>query len=332
MTAQSRAAISASPARAWRDWNRVAVVFHGDADGISSAALFTAAFARAGAHPFGMTPPKGIDVYDAAFVEGLERARPDGMVVVDTGSRTGFVWDVAPTMIVDHHPFASPPVCAELVHDENARSTSLLSWPVASQIADVGDRTWLVAVGALGDAGDAARKEPIVAAAAKRHGIGVLRDVVALVNAAGRASRPANDVAYDALVAAESPRDVLASDALCAMREEVASAITSARRVAPKVIGRWAIVELDDPRRIHGVIASTWARRLAPRITLVANRGYMPDRVHLSVRAGGDVDVRRALRELLPDEGPNFAAGHARASGAIVDVPTYERLVAAISR
>lgn len=307
-------------------------MYHGDADGISSAALFTAALGRAGAEPFGITPAKGKDVYDEGFVSQLERARPDSIVVVDTGSRADFAWDVAPTVIVDHHPTASPPKCAQFVHDENARSTSLLAWPIARELAEVDDRAWLVAVGALGDAGDDARKEAVVAAAAKAHGIGVLRDVVALVNAAGRAAKPANDVAYEALVSAETPRDVLDCEALAAMRQEVRAAIARARRVAPRVIGRWAIIELDDPCRIHGVLASTWARRLAPRITMVANRGYMPARVHLSVRAGGDIDVRAALRELLPDEGPSFAAGHARASGAIVDVATYERLVEAISR
>lgn len=310
---------------------KVAIVYHGDADGIASAALFAAALERAGHVTVGMTPPKGKDVYDDAFSAELERTRPDSIVVVDTGSRAGFDWDVAPTTIVDHHPTEAPPKCARFIHDESARSTSLLAWRVASDTADVTDRAWLVAVGALGDAGDAARKEPIVEGAAKAYGIGVLRDVVALVNAAGRAAEPANDVAYETLVAARTPRDVRDSTVLTAKREEVAGAIARARRVAPKVVGRWAIIELDDPCRIHGVIASTWARRLAPRITLVANRGYVRGRVHLSVRAGGETDVRAALRAVMPEEGPSFAAGHARASGAILDVAIYERLLQRLS-
>jgi single-stranded-DNA-specific exonuclease len=65
---------------------------------------------------------------------------------------------------------------------------------------------------------------------------------------------------------------------------------------------------------------------------LVANRGYVPGRVHLSVRSHVALDLRAELRGLVPDAGDDYAAGHARASGAIIDTETYERLLAAIER
>ena len=322
------AAIAATPAP-------VAVVYHADADGISAAALASAAVDRLGAVVLALTPPKGKNVYDEDFRRELDRCAPALVLVLDTGSRPGTRWRSAPTIIVDHHVAASAPDVEAFVHDEDAVSTSLLTYELLRPIVDVEDRSWLAAVGAFGDRGDDARDLPIVMSAIARHGISSLRDVVALVNASGRAGTPAPDIALAALREAESPREIARGESpnarrLIEMRSEVAEASKRARRVAPRVRGRWAIIELDEPCRVHGVIASAWARRLAPRIVLVANKGYMKDRVHLSVRSHEEIDLRAAMRALLPDEGGDYAAGHSRATGAIIDVPTYERMLAAI--
>lgn len=313
----------------------VAVVYHADADGISAAALACAAIERLGGAVRPLTPPKGKNVYDDDFRRELDRAAPALVIVLDTGSRPGTRWRSAPTIIVDHHVTATAPDVEAFVHDEAAISTSMLTYELLEPLADVGDRSWLAAVGAYGDRGDDVRHVPLVAEAAARHGSSSLRDVVALVNASGRAGAPAPDVALAALREADGPRRVArgespAAKRLLEMRAEVAEASKRARRVAPRVRGRWAIIELDEPCRVHGVIASAWARRLAPRIVLVANKGYVAGRVHISVRSHHEIDLRAAMRALLPDEGGDYAAGHARATGAIIDVATYERLLAAI--
>ncbi len=313
----------------------VAVVYHADADGISAAALACAAVERLGGAVLPLTPAKGKNVYDEDFRRELDRCSPQLVLVLDTGSRPGTRWRSAPTIIVDHHVAASPPDVEAFVHDEDAVSTSMLALDLLAPIAPIEDRSWLAAVGAFGDRGDDARAIPAVEAAVARFGSSSLRDVVALVNASGRAGAPAPDVALAALREADAPREVARGERaparqLHAMRAEVAEASRRARRVAPRVRGKWAIIELDEPCRVHGVIASAWARRLAPRIVLVANRGYVPGRVHISVRSHQDLDLRAALRSLLPGEGGDYAAGHARATGAIIDVPTYERLLAAI--
>ena len=317
------------------DGGPVAVVYHADADGISAAALACTAVERLGATVVAHTPPKGKNVYDEQFRRAIDRSDARLLMELDTGSRPGTRWRSAPTIIVDHHVTASAPDVEAFVHDEAAVSTSMLVLDVLSPIAPIEDRAWLAAVGAFGDRGDDARKVAAVDAAVARFGISSLREVVALVNASGRAGAPAPEVALDVLRVAADPKAIVhgrgaAMEHLHAMRAEVAAASKRARRVAPRVRGRWALIEIDEPCRVHGVIASAWARRLAPRIVLVANTGYVEGRVHISVRSHAELDLRAAMRALLPDEGGDYAAGHARATGAIVDVPTYQRLLAAI--
>jgi single-stranded-DNA-specific exonuclease len=313
----------------------VAIVYHADADGISAAALAASAVERLGGGVVALTPPKGKNVYDEAFRAAIEREKARLLLILDTGSRENTRWRDTPTIIVDHHAVGSPPDVECFIHDEHAVSTSMLVLPLLEPIAPAGDRSWLAAVGALGDGGDSARRIPTVAAAMARFGGSCLRDLVALVNASGRAGSPEPEVALAALREAHDPRDIVRGNGalarrLRAMRAEVAEASKRARGVAPRVRGRWAIIEIDEPSRVHGVVASAWARRLAPKIVLVANRGYVEGRVHLSVRSHEPINLRAAMRELLPDEGGDYAAGHERATGAIIDAPTYERLLAAI--
>ncbi|HVJ94489.1 MAG TPA: DHH family phosphoesterase [Labilithrix sp.] len=313
----------------------VALAYHADADGISSAALVWAAVEHLGGEAVALTPPKGKNVYDRAFRALLERASSRLLTLLDTGSRAGVSWRQQPTIIVDHHVTSSRPDVAAFVHDHDAVSTSILVYELLEPIAPSRERSWLAAVGALGDRGAQARRVPVVSTMVARFGSATLGSVVALVNASGRAATPAPEVALAALREARHPREIsrgasAAADHLRQMRAEVAASSKRALRVAPRVRGRWAIIEIEEGCRVHGVVASAWARRLAPRIVFVANRGYVEGRVHISVRSHEDIDLRAALRGLLPDESGDYAAGHARATGAIIDFATYERLLRAI--
>jgi single-stranded-DNA-specific exonuclease len=77
---------------------------------------------------------------------------------------------------------------------------------------------------------------------------------------------------------------------------------------------------------VHPVVAQTWARRLAPRLVVAANDGYLPGRVNFSVR-GGQGSLPQLLRAALPDVGGEFAHGHDRASGGSLEPDAFERLL-----
>ncbi|WP_437654367.1 hypothetical protein [Sorangium sp. So ce1182] len=60
--------------------------------------------------------------------------------------------------------------------DDPETSTSALTYELLAPIAPVAPRAWLAALGLLGGLGDAARRHPLVAAAARQHGITALRE------------------------------------------------------------------------------------------------------------------------------------------------------------
>jgi single-stranded-DNA-specific exonuclease len=316
----------------------IVVAYHGDADGISAAAILAAAGERLGGEVLGRSPAKGENVHAASFAEVVARAYPELVVVLDTGARAGRLFGDTRTIVVDHHRAPAPPDVDAFVStrgDGPETATSALALALAAPLAPLADRAWLAAVGLLGDLGDRARAHPVVAAAAKAYGITNLREVVALVNAAGRSARHEVHMALAALRAAASPREILGATSIPAarlfeLREEVSASIMRARHEPPSVYGRWAIVEIAEPCRVHGVIAQSWTRRLASKIVLVANKGYVAGKVHFSVRSHQPLDLRAELRALLPDAGDDFAAGHDRATGGIVDPKTYASLRDAI--
>jgi single-stranded-DNA-specific exonuclease len=83
-------------------------------------------------------------------------------------------------------------------------------------------------------------------------------------------------------------------------------------------------------RRSDGVAsAETWSRRLAPRIVIAANDGYVAGRVNFAVR-GGTASLPALLRAALPDVGGEYAHGHDRASGGSIAPGDFERLLAAL--
>lgn len=55
----------------------------------------------------------------------------------------------------------------------------------------------------------------------------------------------------------------------------------------------------------------------------------MPGRVNFSVR-GGDGDLRRLLRDALPDLGGEFAHGHDRATGGSLAHGDFDTLLEAL--
>jgi len=325
--------------------SRLVVVHDIDADGTSSAALACAAAETLGLEPFAAAPRRGENVYAERFQAELtaatREAREGGALtmVVDTGGRDGARFAVEPVIVVDHHAAESGPVVDAFVSTRgkvDVVSSSLLTFELLEEVAELRERKWLAAIGLLGDLGDRAKLHPRFTEVTAGVRMTALRETVALVNAAGRASRHAPDVALAALREASSPSDVAgglgaAARELATMREETSASFARARKVAPKKLGDYAVIMIDEPCRVHGLVAESWKRRLAPATVLVGNTGYSPGRVHFVVRAAERRDLRAALRALLPDAGPDFAAGHDQATGGIVDVATFERLLAAIA-
>jgi single-stranded-DNA-specific exonuclease len=85
-------------------------------------------------------------------------------------------------------------------------------------------------------------------------------------------------------------------------------------------------VRFSSRAQVHPLVATQWERRLAPRAVIAANDGYLPGRVNFSVR-GGKGDLRRWLREALPEATGEFGHGHDRATGGSLAPDEFERLL-----
>ncbi|KAG9578206.1 DHH family protein, partial [Aureobasidium melanogenum] len=192
----------------------------------------------------------------------------------------------------------------------------------------------------------------------------VLNDVVSYVNAPRRTATYDVSSAFDALLTAEHPKDVLKHSRLLAARQEVNAEVERCTHTAPKFSqdGKVAVFRIKSEAQVHPVIATRWAGHLqskALEIVMVANEGYLPNKVNFSCRVARcaksrdpPVDIIQSLKayaslKLVKDEdndadnslpnepevpllerlGDDFARGHVQASGGIVDVEQFEELM-----
>jgi single-stranded-DNA-specific exonuclease len=88
-----------------------------------------------------------------------------------------------------------------------------------------------------------------------------------------------------------------------------------------------ALLRFSSPAQVHPLVATAWARRLAPRVVLAANDGYLgADTVNFAVR-GGHGNLRALLRDALPEAGGEFGHGHDRATGGSLTTQEFELLL-----
>lgn len=292
------------------------VVPHTDADGLAAGAIAlrargepaeAAVLLARGQTPFGDDPP----------------LPPGSVALLDWGIRP-----VARSAVfVDHHAPEAEPGAGQTAlsgHGEDPETTTaaLMRRLVPEAPA------WLAAVGAVGDLGDRGFALPECQGAPKT----AVRKLVPLVNAPRRL--PAGPVreALALLVEHDDPRAALADprvEALRAAREEWRAGLQAVMRTAPAVGEDVAVIRFSSPYQVHPLVATTWTRRLAPRMVLAANDDYLPGRVNFAVR-GGEGDLRARLRRALPDVGGEFAHGHPRATGGSLAPEDFERLLSGL--
>lgn len=303
-------------ARAWLDAHagQAVVVPHDDADGLSAGAILRRVAGGGALHV--QTPWEG----------EIAPGRP--AIVADWGVRP--VEGPSTVLYVDHH--AEPePVDGVVLHADATGdpSTSVLAWRL---LGCPEPAAWLAALGAVGDLGERALQAPGVPRAGS---LSALRRLAALVTAPSRVRDGPVADALAVLLAADGPAAALADPRtarLDAARREAQAHRAAAVRVAPSVGPAAALIRLDVPVRVHGQVASAWVRRLAPRVVIVANAGWRPDRVSFAARCHCDLDLRAWLRAVYsPPEGSgDYARGHARATGGSLVPEAFEAFAEAV--
>ena len=332
----ARAFISNLPSGA-----KIAIAYHGDADGTGSAVLAARFVQKTGRILAGvLAPQKGEDLFGDSFREKLAASGPDALFVLDQGSRSQSVLPGVPTLIVDHHDAPIDPVpCAVYLSglgQDPTPTAALMTWRLLSPLADLSDAEWCMAVGVMGDLGSDAPFDEFKAAK-KTWGQKNISETVALINAAKRSGSHNTDASFRALMEAEKPADIakgVVADyaALRACRAEVQAERGRVGKTAPRFAGDWAVLRFASPCQLHGPVASAWANRLPKFIVLAANENYTPGNVHFSVRTkrkDEDLLVRlRAFRAVL--NAPDLGQGHKEATGGVLPLADFEQLMAEI--
>ena len=295
----------------------VAVVPHTDADGLSAGAI--ALRARGEGADAAVLLGRGETPFapDARLPDGL-------LAVLDWGIRPM----TRPALLVDHHA-PEAPTDDPLVVTSYGESPEVPTGPLMRRLVPEAP-AGLAALGAVGDLGDDGLALPECAG----HGAKTpIKKLVSLVNAPRRLPDGPVRTALALLVEHDSPQAALKDPRIADLEEAKRAWRAEFDRVVrtrPGVGDEVAVLRFRSPAQVHPLVATTWARRLAPRMVMAANDGYLgPGTVNFAVR-GGAGDLRRVLREALPDVGGEFAHGHDRATGGSLAADDFARLVTAL--
>jgi single-stranded-DNA-specific exonuclease len=291
------------------------VIPHTDADGLAAGAI--ALRARGDEAADAVLLPRGLTPFapNAALPEG------DPVIVLDWGVRELR----RPALFVDHHaPEADVRSDQLLLSSYGERPEASTSVLMARVVPD--QPRWLGALGAFGDLGDAAWDLAETADVSRSH----VRKLAAIVNAPRRLPRGPVRLALELLVEHDDPRSALSdprSDTLSECKAEWTAGFKRALKTAPDVRDGVAVVRFSSPYQVHPLVASAWARRLAPNLVVAANNNYLPGMVNFAVRHAGEGDLRQLLRSALPRQPGEFAHGHARATGGSLEPHDFDRLI-----
>lgn len=186
----------------------------------------------------------------------------------------------------------------------------------------------------------------------------VLNDVVSLINAPRRTPNRDVRAAWDAIYDTADPRTILKKTQLVTARQAIGDEVERCTHAAPKFSpdGKVALFRIRSEFQVHPMIATRWAGHLQSKnleVVIVANEGYLPDKVNFSCRIprcarnrDPPVDIIAQLKAfasltgppgeedpdiervpLLERLGDDFARGHVQASGGIVGNEEFEELV-----
>ncbi len=293
----------------------VAVVCHTDADGLAAGAIAL--------RHRGETAADAILLSRGETPFAADAPMPDGLLAI-------LDWGVRPlardALIVDHHAPEAP--LGPLTVSAYGEQPEVPTAPLMRRLVPDAP-SWLAAIGALGDVGDAGFALPECAGARPKT---ALRRLTALVNAPRRLRDGPVGTALALLVDHEDPAAALKDPRVAELEDAKAQWRAEFDRVVrtpPRVADRVAVLRFSSPAQVHPLVATTWARRLAPRMVLAANDDYLPGMVNFAVR-GGEGDLRKVLREALPGAGGEFAHGHDRATGGSLAPADFEALLAGL--
>lgn len=308
---------------------------------------------------------RGNNIHEPSERTAMTEVSPSYVFVLDQGSRRSLPVVDTPNhraLVIDHHQAAeddfpsgsqhvtacnSPPVAT------SALLTYLVCRPLHPAIEE--QCAWLAVLGTHGDLGTNFKWQPPfpdMSTVLKRYTRKKLNDAVSLINAPRRAYAYNVSAAWESLIQAAGPADLLTNKALLAARAEVNAEVERCTHVPPKFSsdGRVAVLRMKSKAQIHPVIATRWAGHLKSaklEVVMAANEGYLEGKVNFSCRVAkcarqrsggrGEVNIIELLNDIVERAedpslrerlGESFARGHKEASGGVVPTREFEEMMA----
>src|SRR3954465_1317532 len=323
----------------------ITVLCDGDVDGLGAGVVLWHYLVRRGVGPTLIEvfqPGKGENAFTATTRGYVVRTHPKALFVLDLGVSSRQIVHTVPTLFVDHHRPSGYPtddygVAITGYEWEPVPTSSLLTYLLCNEHAEVSDKAWVAAMGNMGDLGpDYAELHE----AAKAQKLKWVREAIAILNSAKRSRHYATAAAFRVLREAESAQAIVEGtgedvELLRRCREEVKGELNEAKRVAPKFskTAKVALLEFSSPDRIHPLLAQSWHGRLKGWMVMAANRGFIPGRVAFSMRtstADNLIEFLDRHREAVQGDDAEYGYGHNQAAGGVVSVEAWERLKASI--
>lgn len=332
-----------------------------DADGLDSGVILYKTLVALGLSPHLIDVhliSKNSNVHDEDERTAMQAKSPKYIIVVDQGSRSAPpVVDSADTkaLIIDHHLSDEFPKNATVVsacHYPPVATSALLTYEICKPLHPdiVSSCGFLCAMGTHGDLGNTLKWKPPfpgMSEVFKTHTKKAINDAVALINAPRRTSEFDVVSAWQALLEAKGPKDILSNRRLLDARAEINEEVERQTHTPPKFSkdGKVAVLRINSAAQVHGLIATRWAGYLnskALEIIMVANSGYRPGFVNFSCRVARcarshdpPVNIIASLKaaadldtgDLVERMGENFARGHKEASGGIIPVAEFDELM-----
>lgn len=307
---------------------------------------------------------KGHSIHDEEEREAMGAKNPSFIFVLDQGSRKSppVIDAQHKALVIDRHWATSEdfPEGARHVSACNSppiATSSLLTYHICAPLHEEVEQRcdWFCVVGTHGDLGNTLKWEqpfPDMTRTFKTYTKKAINDAVSLINAPRRTASFNVRMAWDALLKADSPKELLGDRGLLVARAEVNGEVHRNTHKLPtfSADGRVAVLRINSTAQVHPIIATRWAENLRSpklKVILVFNEGYLPGMVSFSCRIPRTARARdppvniietllqladkaedSTLRERLEE---SFARGHKEASGGIVPRQEFDELMAVLA-
>ncbi|CAF9933387.1 MAG: hypothetical protein HETSPECPRED_008633 [Heterodermia speciosa] len=327
-----------------------------DADGLDAGVIIHRTLTALGLAPTLIDVhllKKGSSIHSEEERTAMQSKDPKYIVVVDQGSRSAPPVVENPdvkSMIIDHHlsdEFPQKALVVSACHYPPVATSALLTYEICRPLHhDIpGSCGYLCAMGTIGDLGTTLKWKspfPDMTEVFKLHTKKAISDAVSLINAPRRTSEFDVLTAWEALLEATSPKEILMNERLRSARAEINQEVERHTHTPPKFSkdGKIAVLRINSAAQIHPA-GHLYSKAL--EIVMVANAGYLPGMVNFSCRIARcarskdpPVNIISSLKavadldttDLIDRMGENFARGHKEASGGIIPVAEFEELMA----